>query len=438
MKVLYIVPDGDDLGGIYTSTENLLCGFREAGHSATLALIRPSQHHRSVPIGAPLPGSFVGPGSGWPLHPIRGWKAPYYSWGDPSSLAALIKLGNEHDLVVWGAMFGLRNRCNEGNDRWVRVFSEIKRPHVAMIRDDHLQDRYSWVTELERWIVGWACVQQSSLDSCAGLRRPRALISSGHDLSNMKAVAPLSNRKRSVFSLQTFKSWKRVDRLVSAAPYLKTHRIQVTLAGDGIERCYMSSHDKCKPRYYCTRANDPDAPRGALGQPIWQLALKQGMAYRGSVTPDQRDQLLRESRFFVDLSYREHSTGQINRTVVEAIKQGCVPLAIPKFISGTQDGRGRVFVVDKHYLQLDHEGTPLLLAQAIADYCDDVTEARYRRLQSAGRELIQQFSRKVSAQRLVALATGKAARSWCLEPRPNKALLAAGKAEFRKVFGGKT
>lgn len=434
MKVLYIVPIGDDLGGILTSTENLLAGFREAGHEVTFARLKPtSAYPRPTPVPQQDGAYYIGEGSGLPLHPKAGWKGRHYSIGNDQSIAELVALGNTHDIIVWAAMFGLRNEHTEGNTRWLRLFSDIKKPHVCMIRDDHLPDRYPWVAELEQWVVGWACVQRSSFDSCAGLRKPRAIIYSGHDV-RMGSVLPMELRTNELFMMHTFKSWKRADRLVAAVPHLNVGK--VVLAGSGIEYHYMTSETKCKPRYYCTKENDPHATPLMLGRTIWDNAAHYGMLYLGHRTATQRDELLKQCLYFVDLSMRPHSTGQINRTVVEAIKQGCVPICVPEFISGGKED-GELFKAHTHYLPVSADCYPNELATVLDAYVQHVTPGKYAEMQEAGQALIQKFDRKVAARQLVELALGARTGDDYAEGEADTDLLIAGAEMFNQLFRGK-
>jgi glycosyltransferase involved in cell wall biosynthesis len=116
-------------------------------------------------------------------------------------------------------------------------------------------------------------------------------------------------RSNSVFSLQTFKRWKRVDDLVRAVPYIEG---DVFLAGGGIEYYYMTSTDKMKKEY----------------KGIWNNALQNGMAYLGYLPEKQRDEYLQKCKLLVDPSWSK-SYGALgshfNRTFVDAIIAGCMP-----------------------------------------------------------------------------------------------------------------
>lgn len=439
-KVLYIVPDGDDLGGIYTSSENLLCGFREIGYEPTFVLLRATNTSQRRTDYQPRFGSYRGEGTGYALHPQYGWQGRYYSLGEAQDINNLVLLANAggYSVVVWAAMFGLRNKQTEGQAGWTRLFKDIKVPHVCMIRDDHLPDRYPWVAALEPWIAGWACVQQSSFDSCAGLTKPRAIIYSGHDTTI--TAPPFAARSKQVFMMHTYKSWKRADRLVAAVPHMQ-NGASVVLGGQGIEYFYMSSKTKCKPRYYCTKDSDPDAKRIMYGRPIWQNAIKAGMQHLGNITAQQRDKVMQGCMFFVDLSWREHSTGQINRTTVEAIKNGCVPICNNRFLTGRDDGQGELFKAGTHYLPAPPPSvTPKQLAQFLDSTLSGVTPHAYARMQREGARLIRRFDRRIAAQNLINLGVRKPLID-CDGYDDNRkgrsaALIAAGTEMFNRVFSG--
>lgn len=387
MRILYVVPEGADMGGIITSTEQILQGFREVGHQADFALLRAV---RTATREYAPPKRYVreftkGKGSGQPVHPVLGWRGRYYALGQPEEF---VRTANTYDVIVWGALYGLRNKITEGGDgSWLSVFSKVKKPHIAMVRDDHLPDRYPWAAILEKYIAGWACVQQASYDSCVGLVRPRLITTSGHDVRNTNTGK--SVRERTVFSVQTFKSWKRVDKLVAAVPHLRT--LRVVLAGDGIERRYMTSTDKCKPRYYCTKKTDPDALQRYVGKRIWDNAIQSGMTYLGPVSEEERDIQMQRAVLFVDMSNR-NGTGQINRTLVEAMRNGCVPVVSPLFV-------GKHFAAGKDYLPIDPTLTPKEIARTLEQYATQ----NHRAMVNRNFRGLKNFDRKKAAADILSL-----------------------------------
>ena len=188
----------------------------------------------------------------------------------------------------------------------------------------------------------------------------------------------------------------------------------------------MRSKDKCKPRYMLPS-----------GEHIWDVALAHGMDYRGSITELERDVILNRAQFFIDTSYRKHSTGQINRVIVEAIKCGCVPLAVNQFITGNAEGNGELFKAGEHYLPIDPDCSPQGLAAQIAEYSQRMRAkpVLYNELQAKGRELIGQFCRKKAAQNLVLLAQGKKCGADYDKGLALPNTLAHGEKSFNEIFG---
>jgi len=416
MNILYTIPEGIDMGGIVTSTEQLIQGFRDLGHTASFALLRPTKTQANVRKNTS--GYLRGEGTGMLMHPVKGWIGPYYSFGYAPDRQKYIKHANSYDLVIWGNVYGLRNKVTEGTRDWLEVLSKVRVPQIAMIRDDHLTKRYPWAAQLEKYIVGWACVQQTSFDNCAGLTRPRAIIFSGHGPSP-RITLGTKQRKRQILSIQTFKKWKRAHCLVAAVPYFKK-ATKVVLAGDGIELRYMRSKNKCKAEYMVG------------DQRIWDLAVQHRLHYKGTISEQARDNLLQESLFLVDLSTRQN-TGQINRVVVEAIRQGCVPIAVNEFIAGNPSGNGELFKAHEHYLPIDSRLSPQQLAKQIDQYLN-ISTKDYQCLQKNGRNLIKMFSRKIAAEQIIELSNGKKT-GWKYGTGENhKNLISKGKKLFTYLF----
>lgn len=443
MKILYVIPNGEDLGGIINSSEHLMQGFREAGHEATFCLLTAPQSevktYRAAGDTSDYPRAkwqdsktwVRSPHTGQWVHPVHGWKGPWISM--VAGIDKFLRLASQHDVIVWGALFGLRNKHTEGNSRWIRFFSDTAKPTVVMVRDDHLQTRYPWIVALAPWITAWVGVQRVSYDICAGIGR-RAIVYSGHDVSPVD-IDETQRRPARLFSCQTFKRWKRADRLIAAAPHLTKLGVQIDLAGDGIELRYMRSKEKVRLAYVCSLKNDPDAWPALIGKPIWDNAVaSQGFYYEGAVSESKRNEALLEASFFVDLSERPHSTGQINRSVVEAIRHGVIPMATPQFISGNPEGQGELFVANEHYVPVRTDYTPAQLAHFIKSVTG-MPEKERQRMRDAGQQLIRRFDRHIAAEQLVRLASGESI-GWDYSEDPvDERLMARGRAMFREMFG---
>lgn len=445
LKILYVVPveasiPGSDLGGVIPSSEQFMQGFRELGHEATFVRLRDtSQTGRyDVPSRSIYgPDQWIeGPGTGLRMHTVLGWQGHYYTTGNGRSLQEFIDLANAHDVVVWGALFGFKNKYTAGQTNWFRVFTDVRTPTVVMIRDDHLWERQAWTSMVEPYINGWAPVHSCGFDLSAGLTKPRGIVFSTHDIGGIPTKT-ISYRQRmnEVLMVQNFKSWKRSERLVMAVPHMESN---VTLAGNGIELRYMMAEEKCKPRYFATKRNDPDIVEfpDMEGKRIWENAEAcPNFRYLGAVTEAQRDGLMQRAKFLTDLSER-HNTGMFNRVFIEAARQGQVTLALDMFMSGV-DGDNPLWQPGVHYLPVEPYSKPKKLGQQIDGYMK-IGQKKYDSIIEAVHERLPMFDRKVGSQQLIDLALGKRPKNCWAYDRGGSGdvtLLAKGKAEFESLFG---
>lgn len=406
-KVLYVVPDGNDLGGIITSSENLMQGFREAGHDASFMLLRHGQRSgESKPRGQHAHEYKLSDHTKMWTHTVHGWHGGYCTTMQPDEF---LKYANEYDVVIWGAMYGLRNKATERTTDWARCITELTPPQVFMVRDDHLEKRVPWVMALAPYAAGLAGVQQCSFDSCEGLGTPRALIYSGHGPAHPKALT--SKRMKSALAIATWKPWKRGRQLLDAIPNLNNC---VTVAGDGIEFRYMRSKDKARPKDF----NDK-------GERIWDKAMNGGMTYMGCVDENVRDGLMLNHTWLIDLSLRINS-GQINRAVVEAMRHGLVPIADPRFI-------GREFEPWVNYLPIQADLPRASLARELNALMGSTTTLK--RIRENNISIVDQFSRKTAAAQLVALAQGKKAGAKWAKATIDSPKMERGVTAFYEIFG---
>lgn len=429
MRILYVVPVGEDMGGIITASEQFVQGFRELGHAVTFLVLRDT---KSSGVSSPndRPGWVKSTVTDMWMHPVYGWRGMYVSVNDVAGFNAI---ANEHDIVVWAALFGLRNHLTEGTTHWTKMFTGNKAKHIAQVRDDHIRDRYLWAAHLEPYISGWACVHKMGYDLCEGLASNRAVVYSCHD-TTIKDYP--EKRGKVIFSAQTFKKWKKAEKLIMAVPYLQYLDIETHLAGDGIELRYMRSKEKCRPNYFCTKHNDPHADKKLLGKKIWDNAMRHGLLYHGTLSEEDRDMKMRRARFFIDLSTRKNSTGWINRTPIEAIKCGAVPLLVHQTVAGIDDldVNGDIMKVYKDYLPITSTGTPYELACDIEAYMRLPID-KLKEMRASGQKAIQKYDRKIAAQQLIDLAKGKKAGWHFAKGIANPQLKAQAKQEFESIFG---
>jgi hypothetical protein len=372
MKIIYAVPEGSDLGGIITSSENLIAALRELGHTVEFALLRPmkSSHIVSEP---PETGYTIGEGTRRWMNPIYGWKGGMAYGINRQGFYAFLHAISGADLLIWGSLYGLKTKETETDKLWLSFFDLIHVPMLAFVRDDHIPGRAAWIGELDQYVDGWLCVQPCSMKSVEHLSKPKYLVYSGHNTS-VRTGGKYDTRSNLVSVIQSFKSWKNGDKVVAAVPEI---RAKVVLAGDGIVRRYMTSPDKNK--YF-----------NSEGKAIWPVALEHGMEYRKVISEIERTLLLNRSKFLIDLS-RRGTEGQINRIVVEAMLAGCIPICVSEFIEKAGFKPGVNFLPT----------TPETVAQDVNFYLDNINEETYNKIQAINYDFVNQFSRKVSAERIV-------------------------------------
>jgi hypothetical protein len=410
LRILYALPQTMDLGGIAPSTEHIIAGMRQLGHDCEFMYIKQTKSNTrgtgdAEPGWKKYAGQWVsGEGTGVMFHPMLGWGGPGWSLYDRAHIDLAVNYMNTFDIVVWGAAFGFKVNWYEGSREWLDVFSKVKAKKIVMIRDDHFWGRQSWNVEFDQYVDGWACVNACGFDECEGLTKPRAVIHSPHDLSDLdRRQKPMGKRKPGIFSVQNAKSWKRVDEIVRCVPYLQ-HTLW--LAGEGLVIRNMrapADGGKLKPGYIVNHRADPSAHIRHVGRPIWDVAIAEGMQYLGPVNEATRDKCFSDIRFGLDLSTREN-TGQINRVYIEAAKHGCVMLAVPEFMSGVN---GTNWIKPGvHYLPVHSGRTPVDLAMQLDD-AFKLKASKYAQMQDDNYEAIQRYDRRTACQQLIDLAMGK-------------------------------
>lgn len=399
MKILSVVHDFNNFGGIIAHTEQLIAGFKDLGHTADFVYLRSTKSGGKMALTDDT-GFETGEGTGVPVHQGKGWKCDYLSFINEDDVQKFVKKANEYDIIIWQSIFGFKNQDSEGKKDWVDMIRKVKAKQIVIVHDGNLRKNYPWIHHLREHITALACVHPSAFNQAEAMEIPRALIVNPQNIADLPDVQ-FKNRKNVVFSLQTFKRWKRVDDLVAAVPYING---KVVIAGDGIERAYMASKDKCKPEYYCTKDRDSDASDDMIGNPIWANAEAAGMKYIGFVTEAKRDEILSKVKFLLDPSWSRTYGEHFNRVVVDAMKQGVVPIARNLGISDNENGIG-FFKPNENYLMIPWDATPKQFGDMINTWMS-MSEEQYNKIVQNNWELIQQFDRKNVASKYIELAEG--------------------------------
>ncbi len=398
MKILTVVHDFNNFGGIISHTEQLIAGFKDLGHETKFVYLRSTKSGGKFSEDYDKAGYDIGVGTGLPVHQGKGWRGEYLSFINDEDVNRFVKLANSYDIVVWQSIFGFKCQDSEKKQSWLKMFTEVNAKHVIIVHDGNLRKNYPWIHHLRKHIAGLACVHPSAYNQAGVMEIPRKLILNPQEI-NTVTPTPFNSRKNEIFSLQTFKRWKRVDDLVAAAPYING---KVIVAGDGIERAYMASKDKCKPEYYCTVDRDPQATPDRINKPIWTNALNNGMDYIGFVSEQKRDEILDEVKFLLDPSWSRTYGEHFNRVVVDAMRRGVVPIARNLGISGNEEGNG-FFKPGVNYLMIPWNATPKQFGDLINNWLN-MSEAEYNKIVDNNFKIIQQFDRKNIANEYIELA----------------------------------
>ena len=381
MKILMTLYQIQDYGGIINHLENLTHGFRRNGHEVDVVMLCPK--HKITNVKSKRTDWQVNPdGTGYQFNQARGWtglpKVPYLN---AAAREAFRDRCEEYDGVLWHIPVPTLNKENKGVSEWVELYNP-RAKNFAIIHDGNFPKLYPHLNHIKDCFKGLICVHESAYNSAATIDLKRILIVNPFDLrawrSNPEGFAPLNFNARNGFtSVQIFKAWKRVDELIRAIPLMNSTEHK-RIGGAGIEYRYMTSEDKCKPKYY-----------NEHGTKIWDEALKRGMLYLGTIPTSSVYAHLMQSKLQIDPSWSHKYAAygaHFNRTTVEAMICGAVPMATDL---GMIDSK--IFKPDINYVQIPHDTTPNYYA-ALLDHClSEDYKVQWETIRQNNLELIPRF-----------------------------------------------
>jgi len=403
MKIFVVMHVFNNFGGIINHNEQLCAGLKELGHDVTFAFVKPTKTPQKGDLDYSLKEGYeIGVGTGYPVHQGKGWICPYYALKNTNEISRFVEDANKHDLVIWQSIFGFKNSETEHFLDWTPMIEDVTAKQIVVIHDGNLIKNYSWIYKFQHKFSGLACVHPSAVKSANFLTVPRNLILNPQDLSKQK-IPSFALKEDKILSLQTFKRWKRVDDLIAAVPYIDGY---VIVAGDGIERNYMTSVDKCKPEYHCTKQLDPNAGSDRLNMPIWDNAANSGkFSYIGFITENKRDEILDTCKFLLDPSWSMNYGEHFNRVIVDSMLNGVVPIARNFGVSDNEKGIGEVFKPNENYLMIPHDATPKEFGDLINQYFN-INEKDYLKIIKNNQKKLLSFDRKTIASQFINLAFG--------------------------------
>ena len=342
MKFLMTLFQIQDYGGIINHAEYLTKGLKELGHEVDFCMLVPKG---AVSNRLPMRGRQDGyksleGGTGYKFHQARGWKGvPKIPYVSKQARESFKDRCSKYDAVLWHIPVPTLNKDNTEITAWLDLYDHGSK-NIAIIHDGNLPKLYPHLISVSKYFHAAVCVHESAYNSAKYLDIPRKLI-----LNPFKIHGDFGlnfDKRSGALAIQIFKAWKRVDTLVRAVPFIQE---PVVVGGAGIEYRYMTSKDKCKPKYF-----------DAQGNRIWEVALSNGMSYHGVVPNEEVLRLLGETKLQIDPSFSKKYSGygaHFNRTTVEAMIKGAVPMATDLGMKDSQ-----IFKSGQNYIEIPHTATP--------------------------------------------------------------------------------
>lgn len=390
MNILITFFARPNFGGIINHTESMAMGFKKLGHSVDSIKFKnlgestyPEIKDKTNDDGWEFSGGldlWINQGTGWSAMQEINYNKDIFSWKN--------KVKN-YDLIIHQIPVPTCNKKYIGDSGWLELFNHDTR-QIVISHNGNAKKSYPHLISICDKISGIICVHESSYKSCEMFPVRRTLIPNPHEIECISSIKDIKDRENSIVSIQTFKRCKRVDKFVRCIPHIDKS-IKNIVCGSGIEFHYMNSKAKVKKDYL-----EKDGSR------IWENALNSGMKYMGVVTNTQRDEILSKSKLFLDFSFSKTHNEQgcvFNRTMIEAMKNGCVPVMSDLTIRGSV-----YFKENENYIKIPFDADPkdqaLILNNAMLD------EERLIRIQKNNIEIVKQFDNEIISKRIIDFSFG--------------------------------
>lgn len=411
MKILCAFHDITNPGGITNHQEHLTLGLRELGHTVEARLLvwktsvggARSSPSRGLKQERGALGMQLDQQVGWFWPPER-----RFAYKGKYNVGRWREYASRFDLIIWQIPTVTERGDQRGNSDWIGLY-DVPVKQIAVIHDGNLVDAYPWIYAVADKLTALAGVHPCGYRMAKKVPLPCALIPNPHHgvLSRVDAADASEATRAGWTSIQTFKGWKRVADLVRAVPHMQGDYPKI-LGGGGIEYHYMTSKDKMKDAYVASRQRDPDLPVETEGRRIWDVAVESGMQYTGYLSNSERDAQLQLSKFLIDPSWNKKyaATGDhFNRTPIEGIISGCVPIARNLGVADNEAGVGTLFKPGENYVMIPWNAKPSVFAD-IVDEALNMPESQRLDMLAAGRSLLDMFESRRVAQWYVDLAEG--------------------------------
>lgn len=392
MKILMTVFGIMDIGGIGPDIDWKIRGLEAAGHEVDIIMLRNvdcdmKYRGRTRQVGA------TEAANGLQIHPRAGFfNLPVVGYGSKSRIRKLHKGFEQYDGIIHEIPGPNPITTLDDKGYWSRIY-EHDVPQIISAHDANFRLLYPHLIDIADRIQGISCTNQAGYATLSGFPAPRAFIGAPHPVYDWSKQKSWNKRKAQAVSAHVWKAWKHMDYCVRSIPFLKNS--DLILCGDGIERHYMTSTSKVKPRY----------------KGIWKKAEKAGMDFRGMLPTNELHDLYRDSRVIVDMAWSKKfmSLGcHFNRSIIEGYNNGCVPIVVSENMN--EDGfQRRLFKEGETHFEIAAEHTPKELAELV-DHVSNLSSKKANAIINNGREiLLQHFDYRKSSLEFLKLLKGKPA-----------------------------
>lgn len=321
-----------DYGGLVNDTEIMTEGFKRLGHTVDNILLTPKDYGFKKGRGEnfiPKTDEYeVGIGTGLFMHHKLGWRGmDLFGFSDKRKIGQWRDLVSKYDLIIHQNPVPTLRKDYKGVGTWKDLYN-VKIPQLVICPDANFRDSYPHLYEVIEYISGVVCTHEASYKACELLPVPRILLAGPHIVNKFtpRDFRFTVDRMKGFMSVQNFKPIKRMQDVIGMIPFLPKKFIKY-IAGGGIEYHYMTSKTKVKPVYMASN-----------GKSIWQNAIDNDMKFLGYISNGERDLLMNGIRIHLDCSWSSKYTAlgpHFNRTFIEAMNTGCVPVCTDLGMGGS-------------------------------------------------------------------------------------------------------
>lgn len=395
MRILFTFFELLGWGGIVADLEYKARGLTEAGHQVDIVFLRDTDRDPYIRRDTEQKGSYPSFFEGATVHTEAGYYGiPVVSYGSKKRLDKWRKRTEKYDLIIHEipGPNPLRSGSRDDQFWWRNLYRKVDTPQIISAHDANFRDLYPHLIYVAEFIKGISCTNQAGYAALSWFPAPRAFVGAPHPIMDWDSQPTWKERNKQAICAHVWKGWKHMDMAVRAYPYLESEMI---MAGDGIERRYMTAPKKFKPRY----------------EGIWKKATDAGMDYKGMLTEKQLNKHYRRSRVMLDTSWSKKFMGlgcHFNRSIIEAYNNGCVPICVHENMN--EEGfQLAMFKAGKTHFEISNTATPKEIAAAV-DHAVNIKTSEAEEMLYNGRKVLKRFFdyRKTSLE-YIKLAQGKPA-----------------------------